>query len=314
MSEPARIRGASAVEGAADGSAGILLGRGHHRLAGAFAERPLALASLAFFVALCLLALLAPLISPQNPYDLASLNLLDSRLAPGAQGFSGATYLLGTDGQGRDMLSAILYGLRISLWVGLSSSVVAMCFGTVMGLVAGYSGGRIDSAIMRLVDLQLSIPSILVALVLLAVLGRGADKIIVALVAVQWVYFARTVRGAALVERKKEYVYACRMLGYSGARILFGHILHNVMPPATVVATVSFATAISLEATLSFLGVGMPITEPSLGLLIANGFSYLMNGEYWISIYPGLALLVVVFCLNLLSDELRDILNPRLQK
>ena len=284
------------------------------RLVAAFLENRLALASLAAFLVIVVLALLAPVISPQDPYDLAALSMLDSRLAPGASGLSGTVYWLGTDGQGRDMLSAILYGLRISLGVGLASSLFAMVLGTVLGLVAGYRGGRVDSVIMRLVDLQLAIPSILIALVLVAALGRGVGKIVVALVAVQWVYFARTVRGSALVEKKKEYVLASRMLGYSWSRILFLHVLPNVLPPATAVATVTFASAISLEATLSFLGVGMPITQPSLGLLIANGFAYLMNGQYWISIYPGLALLLVVFSLNLVSDQLQDILNPRRQR
>ena len=274
----------------------------------------LALVGLVLFTLIALAAIFAPWLSPQNPYNLASLNLLDSRLAPGGVGIAGNTYLLGSDEQGRDMLSAILYGLRISIMVGLLSSVFALLLGTALGLIAGYLGGRVDSVIMRIVDIQLSIPSILIALILLAVLGRGIDKIIIALVTVQWVYFARTVRSLALVEREKEYVQAARVYGFSRMRILFVHIMPNTLAPVTVVATVEFAHAIALEATLSFLGVGLPLTEPSLGLLISNGFAYLLNGEYWISIYPGIALLLAVFSLNLLGDQLRDLLNPRLQK
>lgn len=269
------------------------------------------LVAFVLFVVICIAAILAPTIATQNPYDLASLNLLDSRLAPGERGVDGNIYLLGTDNQGRDMLSAILYGLRISLLVGLASIVVSAIVGTLLGLIAGYRGGWIDALVMRIVDLQLSIPAILVGLVLLAVLGRGIDKIIMALVVVQWVFFARTVRGSVLVEKKKEYVLACQVLRFSQARIVFVHILPNIVGPLSVVATVEFATAIALEATLSFLGVGLPITEPSLGLLIANGFAYLLNGEYWVSIYPGLALLVTVFSINLLGDQLRETFNPR---
>jgi peptide/nickel transport system permease protein len=284
------------------------------RILADLSRSPIAVIGTLLFLLVAAAALLAPWISPQNPYDLTQLNLLDSRLPPGATGFDGRTYLLGSDEQGRDMLSAIFYGLRTSLTVGLFSSVIALVIGTTLGLVAGYFGGRIDAAIMRLVDLQLSIPSILVALILLAAMGRGVEKIIIALVTVQWVYFARTVRGSCLIERSKEYVQAAQLLGYSNARILFVHILPNTLAPVTVVLTVEFAHAIALEATLSFLGVGLPITEPSLGYLISAGFAFLLNGEYWISIYPGLALLIAVFSLNLLGDQLRDVLNPRLQK
>jgi len=288
--------------------------RSFRRILAGLLESPLAIVGMVLFVAVAAIALLAPWIAPQNPYDLASLNLLDSRLPPGATGFDGRSYPLGTDEQGRDMLSAIFYGLRTSLMVGLFSSFIALVIGTTLGLIAGYFGGWIDAAIMRLVDLQLSIPSILVALILLAALGRGVENIIIALVTVQWVYFARTVRGSCLVERGKEYVQAARLLGYSDARILFNHIMPNTLAPVTVVLTIEFAHAIALEATLSFLGVGLPITEPSLGFLISAGFAFLLNGEYWISIFPGIALLIAVFSLNLLGDQLRDVLNPRLQK
>ena len=273
----------------------------------------LALLGTVLFFSIVILAILAPWISPQNPYDLGSLNLLDSRLPPNSQSMDGVRYWLGTDGQGRDMTSAILYGLRTSILVGVVASVVALLVGTTLGLIAGYFRGWVDGLIMRVVDLQLSVPSILIAIVLLAVLGRGVGNIILALVAVQWVFFARTVRSSCLVEREKEYVQAGRLMGYSTWRILFRHILPNSIAPVTVVMTVEFAHAIALEATLSFLGVGLPVTEPSLGFLISAGFNYLLNGEYWISIFPGIALLLTVFSLNLIADQLRDITDPRLK-
>jgi len=279
-----------------------------------FAQSPLALVGLAGFLVIAFAAIFAEWITPQNPYDLAQLDILDGRLPPGSEGFAGFTYWLGTDDQGRDMLSAIIYGLRISLSVGAGSTVVALLIGGALGLVAAYYGGRLETLIMRVVDLQLSFPPILVALILLAILGRGVDKVLIALIMVQWAYYARTIRGTALVERGKEYVQAARLLGYSDARILFNHIMPNTLAPVTVVLTIEFAHAIALEATLSFLGVGLPITEPSLGFLISAGFAFLLNGEYWISIFPGIALLIAVFSLNLLGDQLRDVLNPRLQK
>lgn len=257
-------------------------------------------------------ALFAPLISPQNPYDLAQLDIMDAKLAPGAQGMDGKVFLLGTDDQGRDMLSAIFYGLRISLGVGVMSTVAALAIGMAIGLIAGYAGGWLDGLIMRIVDLQLSFPAILIALVLLAVLGQGVDKIVIALITVQWAYYARTVRGNALAEKKKEYVDAARCMAFGPGRIVFRHILPNVMPPLIVVATVQVAHAIALEATLSFLGLGMPITSPSLGLLISNGFAHLLSGKYWISFLPGIALLVTIVSINLVGDRLRDVLNPRL--
>ena len=284
------------------------------RIAADFGESKLALAGLALLALILLAALFAPLISPQNPYDLAQLNVQDSRLPPGARSGEGLTFWLGSDDQGRDMASAILYGLRISLGVGALSTVVALALGMAVGLISAYAGGWLDTLIMRLVDLQLSFPSILIALVLLAVLGQGVDKIVIALVTVQWAYYARTVRGAALVERNKEYVEAAACLALSTPRILFRHLLPNCLPPLIVVATVQIAHAIALEATLSFLGLGMPITSPSLGLLIANGFAHLMSGKYWISLYPGVALLITILSINLVGDQLRDVLNPRLQK
>ncbi|MEK7834995.1 MAG: ABC transporter permease [Pseudomonadota bacterium] len=284
------------------------------RIASDFAASRLALAGLTVFVLILIVALGAPLISPQNPYNLAELDILDSKLAPGGRSIDGLTFWLGSDDQGRDLLSAIFYGLRISLGVGAVSTLIALAIGLTIGLAAAWFGGRIDAVIMRLVDIQLSFPAILIALILLAVLGQGVDKIVIALITVQWAYYARTVRGAALVERNKEYVEAAACLALSAPRILFRHLLPNCLPPLIVVATVQVAHAIALEATLSFLGLGMPITSPSLGLLIANGFTHLLSGKYWISFFPGIALLVTIVSINLVGDQLRDVLNPRLQK
>ncbi|NBC96805.1 MAG: ABC transporter permease subunit [Deinococcus-Thermus bacterium] len=224
------------------------------------------------------------------------------------------TYWLGTDGQGRDMLSAIMYGLRTSLSVGVLSGIFALVIGMSMGLTAAYFGGRVDNVIMRVVDLQLSFPAILVALMLLAALGRGVDKVILALIVVQWAYYARTARSAALVEAGREYIEAARCLALSTPRIIFRHLLPNCLPPVIVVGTVQVANAIALEATLSFLGIGLPVTEPSLGLLISNGFDFLLSGRYWISFFPGVALLVTIVAINLVGDQLRDVLNPRLKR
>ena len=269
------------------------------------------------FVMLALIilaAIFAPVLSPQDPYDLSRLDVMDSRLEPGEKSVDGSmTFLMGTDEQGRDMLSAILYGIRISVAVGVASTVIALAIGLALGLFAGYAGGRIEAFIMRVADIQLSFPPILIALILLALTGQGVGKIIIALVAVQWAYYARTARSAALVERKKEYIEAATCLGLSPARIIFRHLLPNCLPPLIVIAALQVASAISLEATLSFLGLGLPVTEPSLGLLIANGFQYLLSGKYWISFFPGLALLVTVVAINLVADQLRDVLNPRLQ-
>ena len=279
-----------------------------------FTKSPVAVAGLVAVVLITLAALLAPWIAPQNPYDLAQLDIMDGRLPPGTTSFDGTTYWLGTDDQGRDMLSAIVFGLRISLGIGATSTLVALAIGGALGLVAAYYGGRIETLIMRVVDLQLSFPAILVALILLAVLGRGVDKVLFALVIVQWAYYARTIRGQALIERRKEYVEAARCLALSDGRIVFRHLLPNCLPPVIVVGTVQVANAIALEATLSFLGVGVPITEPSLGLLIANGYGYMLSGDYWISFFPGIALLVAIVAINLVGDRLRDVLNPRLRR
>ncbi len=285
--------------------------RPFRRIVRDFRKSPLAMIGLGMLLVIVLAALFAPWLTPQNPYDLRSLNIMDSRLAPGEVGFTGASYWLGTDGQGRDMYSAILYGLRISLGVGLIACTSALFIGLTLGLIAAYFGGRTDTIIMRIVDLHLSFPPILVALILLAVLGRGVDKIIIALIIVQWATFARMARATALSERQREYVEAARSLDLSHSRILFGHLLPNCLPPLMVLYTVEIASAIALEATLSFLGVGLPATQPSLGLLISNGFQFVLSGQYWISLFPGIALLLLIVAINLVGDRLRDVLNPR---
>ncbi|HUL92247.1 MAG TPA: ABC transporter permease [Burkholderiales bacterium] len=270
--------------------------------------------ALALLSVALLAAVLAPLIAPQDPYDLAQLQLVDSRLPPLARSAAGAIRWLGTDDQGRDMLSAILYGLRTSFVVGLASTALAFAIGVSLGLAAAWFGGWLDALVMRLADLQLSFPSILIALVLLAVFGQGLDKIVLALVAVQWAYYARAARASALVERGKEYIDAAIALALPDSRILFRHLLPNCLPPLLVLAAVQFAGAITLEATLSFLGLGLPITQPSLGLLIANGFNYLLSGRYWISFFPGIALLLTVVGINLVADRLGDVLDPRARR
>ncbi len=279
-----------------------------------FCESRLALFGLVVIALILVAAFFAPWITPQNPYDLAQLDIMDGRLPPGSPSIAGYTYLLGTDDQGRDMFSGMLYGLRISLTVGVGSALVAGLIGSSLGLLSAYAGGRTDSTIMRLVDLQLSFPAILVALIILAFLGKSVLNVVLALVIVEWAYYARPVRGTALVERNREYIEAAECLAIPRYRILFRHLLPNCLPPLIVIGTQQVARAIALEATLSFLGLGVPITEPSLGLLIANGYQYMLSGKYWISFYPGITLLVTIVAINLVGDQLRDVLNPRLQR
>ena len=279
-----------------------------------FSQSRIALFGLALLVIVLLLAIFAPWLAPQNPYDLAKLDLMDSRLPPGSESMLGSTFVLGTDGMGRDMFSAILYGLRVSLMVGVISGAIALALGAGLGVSAAFLGGRYEQILMRIVDIQLGFPAILVALILIAVLGTGIEKVIIALVTVQWAYYARTARSAALVERNKEYMEAARGLGLPTWRVLLKHLIPNTLPPLIVVGTVQVAHAIALEATLSFLGLGLPITEPSLGLLIANGYEYMLSGKYWISVYPGVALLLTIVAINLVGDQLRDVLNPRLAR
>jgi peptide/nickel transport system permease protein len=276
-----------------------------------FMASKLAVLGLVLFLLAVGVAVLAPWISPQNPYDIGKLDIFDSKLPPGSTSADGSLrHWLGTDGQARDLLSAIFYGLRTSLLVSGVSVAAALAIGSLVGLAAAYFGGWIDALLMRIADIQLSFPAILVALILLAILGKGVDKVIIALIVVQWAYFARAARGAALVERAKEYVEAAQCMALGAPRVLLRHMLPNCMPPLIVIATIDLAHAIALESTLSFLGVGVPVTEPSLGMLIANGFEFMLSGHYWISFFPGIALALAIVGINLVGDHLRDILNP----
>ncbi len=279
-----------------------------------FRENRIAVFALLVVILMGLLALFASLVSPQNPYDLANLSLLDSRRPPGFVGSGGYTHLLGTDPQGRDLLSAIFYGLRISIQIGLAAGFVSLTIGTFLGITAAYIGGRVEALIMRLVDLQLSFPAILLALVIVALLGQGKAQLIGALVAAQYAYFARTAYGAAKAERGKDYIEAAVATPLSTRLVVLRHLLPNCTPPLIVVATVQIANSISLEATLSFLGLGLPVTEPSLGMLISNGFPYMMSGRYWISVYPGIALIILIVAINIVGDQVRDQFNPRLRR
>jgi peptide/nickel transport system permease protein len=292
-------------------------------LAYGFRHAPVAIVSAAV-LAVCLAgALFAPWIAPHNPFDLATLNLLDALTPP--RGFAGARpeYLLGTDDQGRDVLSAIMFGTRISLLVGAAAVALAVALGVSLGLVSGYAGGRLDAFIMRAADVQLSFPAILIALLIdgiaRAALPRSAHgdvALVVLIVAIgisNWPQYARTVRGSTLVEKNKEYVQAARVIGVRSPAIVFRHLLPNVLGPVLVLATINIATAIVLEATLSFLGVGVPPTRPSLGTLIRVGNDFLFSGEWWITIFPGAALVIMVLAINLLGDWLRDALNPKLR-
>ena len=273
--------------------------------------KPATIISLGLLFIIIFCAILAPVLAPTNPYDLKVVSILDSRLSPGERMFNGNIAWLGTDGAGRDVLSAIIFGLRTSLIVAISSALIALTIGLIVGLISGFYGGKIDSFLMRVVDIQLSFPAILVALVLLALLGKGIDKVIIALAIVQWAIYARTVRAAAIVERNKEYIQAASCLGLSDFFIIWKHLLPNSISPLIVLATLQTAHSISIEATLSFLGVGVPITEPSLGSLISNGFDFILSGAYWITFFPGLMLLATVAAINIFGDQLRIILNPR---
>ncbi len=273
--------------------------------------KPATIISLGLLFTIIFCAILAPILAPTNPYDLKVVSILDSRLSPGESMFNGNVAWLGTDGAGRDVLSAIIFGLRTSLIVAISSALIALTIGLIVGLISGFYGGKIDSFLMRVVDIQLSFPAILVALVLLALLGKGIDKVIIALAIVQWAIYARTVRAAAIVERNKEYIQAASCLGLSNFFIIWKHLLPNSISPLIVLATLQTAHSISIEATLSFLGVGVPITEPSLGSLISNGFDFILSGAYWITFFPGLMLLATVAAINIFGDQLRIILNPR---
>ena len=287
-----------------------------------FRTSPMAIGA-AVVAAVCIFsALFAPWVAPHNPFDLATLELSDARLPPAWEDGGERKYPLGTDDQGRDILSAIMYGARISMLVGLASVVLSVIVGVSLGLLSGFVGGKIDAFIMRVCDVMLSFPSILIALLIDGV-GRAmfpnahdtlAFAVLVLAIALPgWVQYARTVRGSTLVERNKEYVQAARVVGVAPLRIMRKHVLPNVMGPVLVLATIQVATAILTEATLSFLGVGVPPTQPSLGTLIRIGNDFLFSGEWWITIFPGLMLVLIALSVNLLGDWLRDALNPRLQ-
>lgn len=279
-----------------------------------YARSPVATVALIVSILAFLLATLAPWITPQDPYDLARLSIMDGTLPPGARSMDGILFILGSDDQGRDILSAIIHGLRISLWVAVSSALLACIVGTALGLISAYVGGRTDALLMRIVDLSLSFPAILVALMLLAIMGKGVGNVILGLLIVMWAYFARAARASALSELKRDYIEAARSLALPAWRVILRHLLPNALPPILVILTIQFAAAMSLEATLSFLGAGVPLTRPSLGLLISNGYQYLLSGRYWMSLFPGITLMVTVLALNLVGDRLRDLLNPRLKR
>jgi peptide/nickel transport system permease protein len=280
---------------------------------------------LATLVVLILLigSVFAPWLAPHNTLDLATLDLIDARQPPAWIEGGDRRYLLGTDEQGRDILSAVMFGTRISLLIGFVSVLLSMLIGVGLGLVSGYAGGRLDALVMRVADVQLSFPAILIALLvnglLRVALPKGSSDLlafvvlIAAITASGWVQYARTVRGLTLVEKGRDYVLAARVIGVNRIAILFKHVLPNVVGPVLILATVQIATAIITEATLSFLGVGAPPTRPSLGTLIDNGNKYLYSGEWWITVFPGLALVMLVLSVNLLGDWLRDALNPKLQ-
>jgi peptide/nickel transport system permease protein len=292
-------------------------------LAHSFMRSPVTIGAAIITLLLCLAALLAPWLAPHDTYNVASLDLMDAFRPPAWADGGDPGFLLGTDDQGRDMLSAIMFGLRISLLVGFASVVLAAVVGTLLGLLSGYIGGTLDSAIMRIADIQLTFPAILIALMIDGIVGSimttAAHRqfkiyvLILAIAASLWVNFARTVRGSTMVERNKEYVLAAKVIGVHPVLIMLRHVLPNVLGPVLVIATLSLAIAVLTEATLSFLGVGVPVTRPSLGTLIRIGNDFLFSGEWWMTIFPGVALVLLVLAVNLLGDWLRDALNPRLR-
>lgn len=291
-------------------------------LAWSWRHTPVAMVATILLAILLIAAFGADVLAPHNPFDLATINLIDALKPPVWHADGTTEYLLGTDSQGRDLLSALMYGTRVSLLIGLAAVFGAMSLGIVLGLISGYAGGQIDALIMRVADVQLSFPAILIALLIdgvaRAVVPGDMHEVIAfpvlvgAIALAGWPQYARTVRGSTLVEKNREYVQAARVIGISSPVIMFRHVLPNVLGPVLVLATVHLATAIITEATLSFLGVGVPPTSPSLGTLIRVGNDFLFSGEWWITIFPGAALVLLVLSVNLLGDWLRDALNPRL--
>lgn len=272
-----------------------------------------AIAGTAIILLFAFMVTIGPLLVAQDPYDVRQLDLMDAFKPPVWLEGGTSQYLLGTDGQGRDVLASIVYGSRISIFIGLTAMLGSFLIGTTLGILAGFHGGRLDSIIMRIADIQLSFPSVLIALFLMSAFGTGVEKVLIALISVGWVVYARTVRGSTLREKQREYVQAARVSGLPNHRIILKHVLPNVLTPLIVVATIQVGTFVLIEASLSFLGVGVPITKPSLGLLIKNGFDVLFSGLWWISVFPGLFIMLIVFGINLLGDFLRDELNPRLK-
>ncbi len=264
-------------------------------------------------VVFILMTTIGPFIVTQNPYNLREISLMDAYKAPAWSEGGEWRFPLGTDAQGRDILSSIVYGSRISLFIGLTGMIFSAVIGTVLGLAAGYYGGKIDAIIMRIADIQLSFPATLIALFIMSISGRGIGNLLIALTLVGWVIYARTVRGATLSEKKKEYVEAGKVIGLPNIKIIIKHILPNVVTSLIVIATIQVGTFILTEATLSFLGVGVPVTRPSLGLLVKNGYDVLFSGLWWASTFPGLFIMLLVFGINMLGDFLRDELNPRLK-
>jgi peptide/nickel transport system permease protein len=266
-------------------------------------------ATAALWSLLVLTALASPVLAPFDTFDPGSIRLADAQLPPYSQ-VAGRSYLAGTDGLGRDLFSAILYGARTTLVVAGVSTVLAIVIGTMAGVVAAYRGGLFESILMRIVDFQLSVPTILLALLLLAVFGQGLDKVVLAIVAAQWPYYARTARSAALVERQLDYMVAAKALGYSHRRRVFQHLLPNSLAPVLILAVVLFSEAMLIESTLSFLGLGAPVNRPSLGMLVANGFEFIIAGLYWITLIPGACLVGIVFATNLLAEAIRRVADP----
>jgi len=288
-----------------------------------FKRSPLVITAATIFAVIVLAALFAPWVAPHNPFDLRTLNLLDAFTPPSWTDRGNKTYFLGTDDQGRDVISAIIFGSRMSIVIGLAATVLAMLVGVTLGLVSGYVGGKLDAFIMRVADVQLSFPAILIALLIDGLARASLPKemhdtlavyvLILAIAAAGWVNYARTVRGSTLVERNKEYVQAARVIGRHPLAIMFAHVLPNVLGPVLVIATLQIGAAIITESSLSFLGVGVPPTQPSLGTLIRIGNDFLFSGEWWITVFPGAALVILVLSINVLGDWLRDALNPRLR-
>ncbi|MCE7639734.1 ABC transporter permease [Vibrio fluvialis] len=289
-----------------------------------FLRDKVAMFSFTVFMVVLVLSLVSPLVAPTNPYDLSSIDIMDSELPPSWMADGDARFLLGTDNQGRDILSTILYGSRLSLTIGFLAVALQLFLGIVIGLSSGYFGGRIDSFLMRFADVQLSFSTMMVAIIVSAIFKASfgsefySEYAVIMLVVIigvaEWPQYARTIRASVLAEKKKEYVEAARVMGFKSPRIMFRHILPNCLSPILVISTVQVANAIMSEAALSFLGLGLPVDQPSLGSLISIGFNYIFSGSWWITIFPGIVLVTLVLVINLLGDWLRDVFNPKIYK